>query len=155
MLFNEDDSSATNNLIDQVWSESKPQQSRSNVFEHEVKYHGRTVADNLKKIMEKAKELNCSAVLATQLDDIAWLTNLRGEDISYSPLFISYVIVFQDKGENKIVMYRDESFTEEIKSYLNKNNITIKPYEKIFEDLKSFSFMENIPEKFKIAIDSK
>ena len=155
LISKDNDENSADNLIDQVWDEEKPKHSNYPVFIHKTNYHGRTVSDNLSKVMEKAKEINWKAVLVTQLDDIAWLTNLRGADISYSPLFIAYAVVYQHNDKNQIAIYYDGDLTEEIKNYFHENSISIKPYRHIFKDLIALPFAGENSSKFKIAVDSK
>jgi len=52
---------------------------------------GQSWQDKIKTVRAELSELGVDAVVVTALDEIAWLLNLRGSDISYSPLFKSYV----------------------------------------------------------------
>jgi Xaa-Pro aminopeptidase len=106
--------------------------------------------------MEKLKEHNCTAAVVTSLDDIAWLTNLRGSDIDYSPLFVSYALIYQDLDKPSLILYRDGELVKksglsgiklnlfgqhksEMDNYLKENRIQISPYNSIFRDLSNFS----------------
>ena len=69
------------------------------------------------------------------LDEIAWLFNLRGNDIPYNPVFFSYAAITPTTA----TIYIDTNkLTPEVKNHLNKD-VTIRPYEALFADLKSLS----------------
>lgn len=55
--------------------------------------------------MKKVEEKKGEAIVITPLDEVAWLTNLRGKDIDYNPLFFSYAIIHKDQGEYSISLY--------------------------------------------------
>jgi Xaa-Pro aminopeptidase len=65
------------------------------------------------------------------LDEIAWLFNLRGNDIPYNPVFFSYAIVTPDEA----TLYVDSSkLSSECQAFLEENKVAIKPYQEIFAD---------------------
>lgn len=68
------------------------------MFIHEVKYSGAAVSQKFDKVAAKL-EKKVDALLITTLDDIDWLLNLRGKDISYNPVFISYLIFYPSLEE--------------------------------------------------------
>ena len=83
------------NLVDKVWSDKRPALSNEKIFIHKEKFSGMSVTDKYKLIAKKMHK-NLNMMLLTNLDDIAWLLNLRGNDILYNPLFFSYVIFHKD-----------------------------------------------------------
>ena len=84
------------NLVDKLW-ENQPVWPEDPLQVHdEVKFVGRTVEQNIKEIMAKVEELKGEAIVITPLDEIAWLTNLRGKDIEYNPVFFSYAIIHKE-----------------------------------------------------------
>ena len=66
---------------------------KEKVFIHEEKYAGESVKEKYKKVANKLDK-KIEALLVTTLDDIDWVLNLRGRDISYNPVFISYLLFF-------------------------------------------------------------
>ncbi|KAG2383482.1 hypothetical protein C9374_004153 [Naegleria lovaniensis] len=103
----------------------------------EEKYTGRSVADKLKFVRTKMEELGGACYVLTALDEIAWILNLRGSDIDYNTVFISYMIVTSQDA----YLYVDESKFESpnIKNELSENNIHVKPYLQYMEDLKTIT----------------
>ncbi|MDG1707301.1 MAG: aminopeptidase P family protein [Emcibacteraceae bacterium] len=80
------------NLIDAVWS-NRPEPSMAMAVEHYVKYAGETSKDKRKRIAKKVKEEGADALVITSLDSIAWLLNIRGQDVDCTPLVLSFVIL--------------------------------------------------------------
>ena len=71
-----------------IWKE-RPEMSLKPVFSLEDKYTGEKTGSKFKRIREKMKENGCNAHILSSLDDIAWLLNIRGNDIAYCPLVLS------------------------------------------------------------------
>jgi len=96
-------------------------------------YAGVSAKSKIKQVFEVMKEKKADAFLLTSLYDIAWLLNLRGDDISSVPVFMSYFyLTFHDA-----TLYVDKkSLNAEVKKHLEKNQITVKGYEDIYKDLK-------------------
>ena len=93
----------TPNLVDTVW-DNRPNPPQKEIYPLALKYTGKESADKLQDIR---KEMNESGIqddskldvlLLTMLDEIAWLTNLRGSDIEYNPVFEAYAAIFQDRA---------------------------------------------------------
>ncbi|MCQ2816544.1 MAG: aminopeptidase P family protein [archaeon] len=108
------------------------------------KYSGRSTQEKFKIIGNKVKECAESKfkdkrlrLLITHLDDICWLTNLRGSDIPYNPVFFAYALLYVNGEEIYLDLYSDkERFdSEEIQKYLKENKINLKPYSEIYEEI--------------------
>lgn len=78
-------------------------------------------------------------LLLTTLDDIAWLTNCRGTDIDYNPVFFSYALFYVREGEERLDLFTNEKKVEQIGEYLQKHNIRVHPYETITEVLEKLA----------------
>ena len=76
------------------------------------------------------KEQGATTFILTALDDIAWLFNIRGNDIPYNPVVLSYAIVTMDKA---YFFANPSVIGEEVKSEFAKNQICIQDYEKIYK----------------------
>ncbi len=77
------------NLIDTIWTE-RPIQAPSKVQFLSEKYTGRKVAEKLHKLREEIQKKKAHAIILTALDDIAWLFNIRGNDVEFNP--VVYVV---------------------------------------------------------------
>ncbi|XP_057499938.1 aminopeptidase P1-like [Actinidia eriantha] len=80
------------NLVDEVWKTQPPVQINP-VNIHPLEFAGRTVADKLKNLREKLKEEEARAIIITTLDEVAWLYNVRGTDVSYCPVVHAFAII--------------------------------------------------------------
>ena len=104
-------------LVDKVWTD-RPALSKEPVWELSVEYAGMSREEKLGKIRESIKKEGAGLLVLTALDDIAWLLNLRGNDVAYNPVFLSYMTMTADSA----VLYLDESILNaEIKSELAKD----------------------------------
>ena len=119
-------------LIDQIW-EDRPPLSEKPAFFLEEKYSGESTESKLKRVREKMKESGADVHIIASLDDTCWLLNVRGDDIDFFPLMLSYSIVTMDSME----LYMDErKLDDQIRAELAKNNVHIHPYNDIYEDIK-------------------
>ena len=119
------------NLVDQIWGEGRPPRPSEPVRVLAKEFAGKDVKtklDELRKDLEKKKS---SGFVVSMLDEIAWLFNMRGNDIPYNPVFFSYASVTPTSA----TLYVDESkLSSECQTYLAENGVSVRPYEKIFED---------------------
>ena len=119
-------------LIDEIW-EDRPPLSEKPAFFLEEKYSGESTASKLARVREKMKEAGADIHIIASLDDTCWLLNVRGDDIDFFPLMLSYSIVTMDSME----LYVDErKLDDQIRAELAKNNVHIHPYNDIYEDIK-------------------
>lgn len=127
-------------LISLVW-EDRPSLPSEPVFILEEKYSGKSVQEKLTDVRNKMEEDGTDTHILTSLYDIAWLLNIRGGDIPCVPVTLSYLVL----TKNECIWYVNEKVLDEkVKAYLSKNNITVKEYDKIYEDVLSISKDSNI-----------
>ena len=121
-------------LIDEIW-EDRPVLSEEPAFDLDVKYAGETVAGKLARIREEMKEAGTNVHVVSTIDDICWTLNIRGNDIDFFPLVLSYGIITMDSFE----LYIDErKLDDELKSRFAKDGVNLHPYNDIYEDVKKF-----------------
>jgi len=75
-----------------VWSD-RPALPRSPVLEHAPEYACTSRVDKLQRLRQAMRKLGASHHLLSSLDDIAWLTNLRGSDVECNPVFLAHMLV--------------------------------------------------------------
>ena len=125
-------------LVGEIW-EDRPELSKEPVFALEEKYTGESTASKLKRIREKMAENEATVHVLTTLDDICWTLNIRGNDIEFFPLVLSYAVITMDQMH----LYIDESkLAEEIKASFAKDGIVLHPYNDIYEDIKDYGAEE-------------
>lgn len=114
----------TKDLIKNIWTE-RPQMPFSALREVALEYAGLTREDKIKKVRETLVEKKANFTFISSLDDIAWLTNLRGQDIEYNPVFLSFVYI----SEKEAILFVDEKrFTKELLNEVKKD-YSILPYD--------------------------
>lgn len=119
-------------LVDSIW-EDRPPLSEKPAFLLDVKYAGETVASKLERVRAAMKEAGANTHIITSLDDTGWLLNVRGDDVEYFPLLLSYTIVKMDSVE----LYVDErKLNDEIKAEFEKNHVCIHAYDDVYEAVK-------------------
>lgn len=114
----------------EVWKD-RPELPKDKVFIQPLEFAGETCKSKLERIR---KETNGHALLVSMLDDVAWTLNLRGNDILYTPIFVSYLLVTPTDA----TLYIDKAkVDEEVATYLAGEGVGIKSYGDICEDLKA------------------
>ena len=79
---------------------------------------------------------NCDINIITSLDDIAWIFNIRGNDVKNNPVNLAYAAITLDK----VVLYINEKkLNSEVERYLYKNKVEVRDYFEIYEDMQRIS----------------
>lgn len=133
MYVNED-------LIDLIWTD-RPPMSKAPVMIFDNKYTGEDISSKLKRVREQMAQKGATLHLMSSLYDIAWLLNVRGGDISYVPVVLSYLALSQDSC---IWFLQEEVVTETLKAYLDKNGIQTRPYDDFYEYVKHIDEKETV-----------
>ena len=115
-------------LVGMIWEE-RPALSCEKTWILADEFTGETVKSKLKRIREKMAEFNAEAHILTSLDDIAWILNLRGNDIANFPVFLSYMII-TEKGA--ILYIQKDALTADVKKHLKKAGVSTADYEDIY-----------------------
>ena len=121
-------------LIGRIW-ENRPRLPDEKAFALDEKYTGESAASKLERVRTKMKECGADVHLLTSLDDIAWLLNIRGNDVAYCPLVLSYLVLYMYHGE---LFTDEEKFSSELSEKLARDGIVLRPYneiEKVVSDL--------------------
>ena len=125
-------------LIDQIW-EDRPPLSDKPAFFLEEKYSGESSAHKLERVRKVMKDNGATVHIIASLDDTGWLLNVRGDDIDFFPLLLSYSIVRMDGVD----LYVDETkLNDRILEEFKKVNVTLHPYNNIYEDIKKLDASE-------------
>lgn len=119
-------------LVGEIW-EDRPEFPSKPIWFLSEKYAGKSVSEKLAELRAVLRSEKAEAILISSLDDIAWLYNLRGDDMLYNPVALAYTIVY----ENSAVLYRNpDTVRGEIADKLKKDGVIIAPYFQIYEDIK-------------------
>lgn len=125
------------NLVDQVWGSKKPARPNEPVSGLGLDYAGKSFQDKIEELRKELEKKKAAGFVVSMLDEIAWLFNLRGNDIPYNPVFFSYAIITATTA----TLYVDETkLKENAKAHLS--GVNIRPYDAIFTDLMSLTTSE-------------
>ncbi len=119
------------NLIDAVWHD-KPLPPREHVIRYPELLAGQSTQEKMDAISHHLSASHLDALIITQPDSIAWLLNIRGNDIPYNPLLLSYAVLFASGGIILVTHLRD--FSSEITQYFAANNVTYTSFLDFFSN---------------------
>jgi len=118
-----------------VWPD-RPTFPEGKIYVFSEEFCGETVGSKLSRLRSKMTQAGADCITLTALDEIAWLFNLRGEDVDFNPVGICYAFV----GKDKALLFADKSkLTHDAVEYLQKNNIELHPYDSLPSYLKKLS----------------
>ena len=120
-------------LIDLIWKD-RPAMSAEPVRILDMAYTGKSTKEKLADVRAVMKEKGAQLHLMSSLYDIAWLLNVRGNDISYVPVVLSFLALSEDSCTWFV---QEQILTEELKAYLTENGITTQPYESFYDYVKN------------------
>lgn len=124
------------NLVDLIWTD-RPPRSLSPVVPHPFKFAGRSSAAKLQDVRTAlrafAKDGKTPSLWVTDLDEIAWLLNLRGGSIEFNPVFYAYVLVHPEEAGGFEVYAQLECAGEEVRGLVEKDGGVWREYEDVLE----------------------
>ena len=116
-------------LIRPLWTEGRPAIPTSLLYEYGEEFAGESVASKWARVREALKQKRCDAIVISALDEIAWLLNIRGKDVDYTPCLISYVVLEMDRCT---LFVAPEKVDEKAQAYLDRIGVTVRGYEEVF-----------------------
>ena len=125
-------------LIDMLWTD-RPDMASSKAFVLDTKYCGEDIQSKLSRIREALEKENCDINIISSLDDIAWIFNLRGNDVKNNPVNLAYAIITADKA---ILYIDDRKLDNSVEEYLYENLVDVREYLEIYEDAELISSSE-------------
>ena len=127
--------SLDNNLIDQLWKD-RPALPNHPIRLHPEQYAGVSSKEKLATLHRILQSEWADAFVTNIIDAIAWLFNIRGNDIDYNPLALSYTIITQNES---FLFINPQKLTKENEAYFKKIQVQIKPYNVLGEALTNLS----------------
>jgi len=133
-------------LVNNIWKD-RPSLPFSNIYLLDDIYSGMTYEEKLNNIKSKMTEYAANIHILSDLCDIAWILNLRGNDIERTPVFLSYLII----EDNNTILFVDElKINKIIKKYLKDNKITIKSYDEFYSYISKYEKKDILIDKSRI-----
>ncbi len=118
-------------LLDEVWQD-RPPLPKANIVVHDPCFVDTTVAQKLSQIRSQMTQKGAQVHLISSLDDIAWLTNLRGADVAFNPVFLAHMLIWQDKAT---LFVDKQKLTPNAQAQLDAAAIDVQPYHAIMQAL--------------------
>lgn len=110
--------------FDRIW-DGRPLLPMNPITVYSTSYAGESVDSKISRIRENIKEKGAGCLFISMLDEIAWILNLRGSDIEYNPVFVSYLLITMQKV---ILFVESEKISDEVKVYLNETGVEVHSY---------------------------
>jgi len=130
-------------VMKEVWTD-RPALPKKPFYVFDLKYSGQSTTDKIAATRAEMAKLRSQVFVMSALDDIAWLFNIRGNDVDFNPVVIAYALV----EENDVTLFVDQDkLTEETKTYLASVGVRIKAYDAIY------SVLEQIESSKTVLID--
>ena len=127
-----------------LWTE-RPALSAEKAYVLPVEFSGKSVQDKLTEVRAVMAEKGAETHVVTSLDDIAWLYNIRGNDVLCTPVVLSYAVVTMDKA---YIFANPSVFDETVMAHLTESGVEVKPYEEVY------SFLKTVDKESKVLIDT-
>ncbi len=110
-----------------IWTD-RPARPMNPAFVHDEALAGEDVDSKISRVVDAIDAADADGLLITALDEIAWLLNLRGSDVDYTPVVIAFAYVSEDE---RVLFIDSEKVTSEVKDHLKKYGVKIKDYDDI------------------------
>ena len=118
-----------------LWTD-RPAMPLAPVFVYDTKYAGMSFTEKLPAVRQAMEAAGADSLLLSALDEIAWLLNIRGNDVHCNPVVVSYLLIEKDKVNYFV---QPQKVTPELAEYFSANGISVHPYEEIGDYLNSFN----------------
>ena len=122
-------------LSAKVWID-RPSLPLNPFFVFDTQYAGKSTTEKLTLVRAEMKKAHAEVFVVSALDDIAWLFNIRGNDVDYNPVVIAYALVENGKAT---LFIAPEKLTQETSVYLQNQGVTVASYLAIYDELKQLS----------------
>jgi len=132
-------------LIDPIWKE-RPAIPEAPMFEMPVELSGKSVEDKLLDINKMLHKAGADCTILSALDEVAWTFNIRGTDVAYNPVVISYAFISEKES---VLFVNPKKIPAEIAEHLKKEGVTLADYGMLA------TFLSRLPERTRVFIDGK
>ena len=145
-------------LAGMIWQE-RPELSAEPAWVLDERYAGKSALDKIADVREAMEKAHASVHVLTSLDDIAWLLNIRGNDILYNPVVLSYALVTMDQLylfvnssvlEGKAYPYLEDAKGISVREYLERMSVTVMPYDGVYDMVEGLKNEKVLLEKCRV-----
>ena len=131
-------------VLDEIWCE-RPALPDGKVFVHDVQFAGVKASDKISQVLKNVRKQLADSVFISALDEIAWVLNIRSNDVRYNPVVTSFLYI---SGEGSTLFVDAAKITPEVAAYLKGEGVSLASYASVK------SFLAALPESSKVLIES-
>ena len=129
--------------VDEIWPD-RPERPRSEAYVHSEDLAGETVDSKIDRTMQAVEQAGATSTFVASLDEIAWLFNLRGTDVAYTPVVIAFAYVSR---RERVLFIDDCKLTPAVRAHLKAYDVRVRPYDDVER------FLEKRAESEAVLID--
>lgn len=129
--------------FDKIWAD-RPEVPAGEAFVYPLTYSGSSFAEKWQSVSEAIAKQGANAILVSALDELAWLLNIRGNDVAYNPVAVGFAYL---SATHRILFMNRCKISDEMAAYLQANGIETRPYDDIYD------FLPQVPAGEKVFID--
>ncbi|MCG3858278.1 aminopeptidase P family protein [Psychrobacter sp. Ps2] len=122
-------------VLTEIWTD-RPALPAAKLYAHDEQFLAQSATSKLAAVREGMAEAGATHHLLSSLDDIAWLTNLRGADVDYNPVFLSHMLIDADKAT---LFVDTDKVNEDIAQSLKDSGITLADYSAVQDALSALT----------------
>jgi Xaa-Pro aminopeptidase len=122
-------------LIMPIWND-RPTLPDNKMFLYDLTFAGASSLNKIAALRKNMKDAHADVFVINTLDDIAWLFNIRGNDVTYNPVVTAYALV---DTTTTVIYVALEKLTDEVKSYFAMQGVVVKNYLTVYDDLAAIS----------------
>ena len=132
--------SVDEDLIGLIWRD-RPPLPAGKVWRYGIEFAGKSTAEKLSDVRSEMAKIGADRHILTSLYDIAWLLNVRGSDIAFVPVVLSYLALTKDEC---LWFVQERAVSEEIAAELGSCGVTLRPYDEIYDYVKTIKAGEKV-----------
>lgn len=145
-------------LTGMIWEE-RPELSAEPAWVLDERYAGKSALEKIADVREAMKKAHASVHVLTSLDDIAWLLNIRGNDILYNPVVLSYALLTMDQlylfVNSSVLVGKAHPYLEDaedisVREYLERMGVTVMPYDGVYDMVEELKGEKVLLEKCRV-----
>lgn len=122
-------------VLTEIWTD-RPALPSAKLYQHDAQFVAQSATDKLAAVRSGMQEAGATHHLLSSLDDIAWLTNLRGSDVDYNPVFLAHMLISADSA----TLFVDNSkVSSDIAKALEDSGITLADYDAVQDALSALT----------------
>lgn len=133
-------------LVGEIWKERPMLLPSEEIYNLDYQYCGKSTVDKLCDIRAYMESVGATCHVIASLEDIAWILNVRGNDIKNCPVVLSYLVITKDFA---VWFTHEDDMTEEVSEAMKKAGVVTADYNDLFR------YLRNLPVNQRVLLDKK